>query len=44
MLFVLARRNESQRIFQIIEETDPHAFVSQCPVIGVYGLGFDQFK
>jgi len=44
MLFVLARRNESQRIFQIIEENDPHAFVSQCPVIGVYGLGFDQFK
>lgn len=44
MLFVLARQSESQRIFNIIDEVDPHAFVSQSAVIGVYGNGFDPFK
>jgi len=44
MLFVLAKRRESSRIFNIIKETDPHAFVSQSAVIGVYGKGFDPFK
>ncbi len=44
MLFVLARQNESSKIFQLIEQIDPHAFVSQSAVIGVYGLGFDAFK
>ena len=44
MLFVLARQSESQRIFSIIDEVDPHAFVSQSAVIGVYGNGFDPFK
>ena len=31
-------------IFRIINEIDPHAFVSQSAVIGVYGEGFDRFK
>lgn len=44
MLFVLARQNESSKIFQTIESIDPNAFVSQSAVIGVYGLGFDKFK
>lgn len=44
LLFVLARQNESAKIFQLIEEIDPTAFVSQSAVIGVYGLGFDRFK
>ena len=44
MLFVLARQNESRKIFQTIESIDPNAFVSQSAVIGVYGLGFDKFK
>lgn len=44
MLFVLARQKESSMIFSIINEIDPHAFVSQSAVIGVYGLGFDPFK
>lgn len=44
MLFVLAKRNESHKIFQLINEIDPHAFVSQSAVIGVYGEGFDKFK
>ena len=44
MLFVLAKRRQSDMIFRIINEVDPHAFVSQSAVIGVYGEGFDQFK
>ena len=44
MLFVLAKKRESNMIFRIINEVDPHAFVSQSAVIGVYGLGFDHFK
>ena len=44
MLFVLARQNESAKIFSIINDIDPAAFVSQSSVIGVYGLGFDKFK
>ena len=44
MLFVLAKKNESHKIFQLINEIDPNAFVSQSAVIGVYGEGFDQFK
>ena len=44
MLFVLARQRESQKIFRLIDEIDPTAFVSQSSVIGVYGEGFDRFK
>ena len=44
MLFVLARKTESDRIFQLIQYIDPAAFVSQSAVIGVYGEGFDRFK
>ena len=44
MLFVLAKRRQSDMIFRIINEVDSHAFVSQSAVIGVYGEGFDHFK
>ena len=44
MLFVLAKRRESAKIFQLIDEIDPTAFVSQSAVIGVYGEGFARFK
>ena len=44
MLFVLAKRRQSDMISRIINEVDPHAFVSQSAVIGVYGEGFDRFK
>lgn len=44
MLFVLAKRRQSEQIFRIINDIDPHAFVSQSAVIGVYGEGFDRFK
>ena len=44
MLFVLAKRRQSDVIFRIINDIDPSAFVSQSAVIGVYGEGFDRFK
>lgn len=44
MLFVLAKRRQSDLIFRIINEVDPSAFVSQSAVIGVYGEGFDHIK
>jgi len=44
MLFVLAKQNESAKIFELINSIDSEAFVSQSAVIGVYGEGFDRFK
>ncbi|MCH4148619.1 MAG: YitT family protein [Prevotella sp.] len=43
-LFVIAKKSESSMIFRLIEDIDPKAFVSQSSVIGVYGLGFDNFR
>ena len=44
MMFVLAKKSQSNTVFQIINDIDPNAFVSQSAVIGVYGEGFDRFK
>lgn len=44
MLFVIARRSESRGIFQVVNDIDPQAFVSQSAVSGVYGMGFDRIK
>lgn len=44
MLFVLAKKRQSDMIFRMINDVDPHAFVSQSAVIGVYGEGFDRFR
>ena len=44
ILVIMARRNESINIFRIINQIDPHAFVSQSNVVGVYGEGFDRIK
>lgn len=44
VLCILARKNESQYIFRLIKMIDPHAFVSQSSVIGVFGEGFDPIK
>ena len=41
---MLAKRTQSEQIVRIINDVDPHAFVSQSAVIGVYGEGFDRFK
>ncbi|MBR5297800.1 MAG: YitT family protein [Parabacteroides sp.] len=44
MMFVLAKRRQSNMIFQVIHDIDPTAFISQSAVIGVYGEGFDKLK
>ena len=44
MLFIIARRSEAHSIYQVIDEIDPNAFVSQGVVNGVYGIGFDRMK
>jgi uncharacterized membrane-anchored protein YitT (DUF2179 family) len=41
---VIARKNESIKIFKIVKEIDPNAFISQSSAIGVYGHGFDVIK
>ena len=42
MLFVKSR--ESTTILRLIKSIDPHAFISQSSVRGVYGKGFDPIK
>jgi uncharacterized membrane-anchored protein YitT (DUF2179 family) len=44
VITVIARKNESIRIFRIVKECDPNAFISQSSAIGVYGEGFDVIK
>jgi len=41
---VLARKNESAKIFKLVKLIDPNAFVSQSEVIGVYGQGFEKYE
>lgn len=38
---VLARKNESSKIFRLVRLIDPNAFVSQSQVAGVFGKGFE---
>lgn len=44
VITVLARKNESVKIFRLVKNIDPNAFVSQSSAIGVYGKGFDVMK
>lgn len=44
MLLVMCRKIESVTIYRIIKSTDPEALVTQGPVNGVYGKGFDTMK
>ncbi|MBQ7210406.1 MAG: YitT family protein [Paludibacteraceae bacterium] len=41
---VLARKSESGKIFKLVREIDPEAFISQSQTIGVFGKGFDSYK
>lgn len=41
VITVLAKKNESNRIFRLVHEIDPNAFISQSETIGVFGKGFD---
>ena len=40
VVMCIARKFESSRIFDVINEIDPNAFVSQSRVVGVFGNGF----
>lgn len=44
MLIVLARKYESQDVFNYIKRIDPYAMVSQSFCHGVFGEGFDKIK
>jgi len=44
VITVIARKNQSSKIFRIVKDIDPNAFISQSSVIGVYGKGFDVIK
>jgi uncharacterized membrane-anchored protein YitT (DUF2179 family) len=44
VITVIARKNESVKIFRIVKDIDPNAFISQSSAIGVYGEGFDIIK
>ena len=44
VLFVLAKKRESNNLFRLIKDIDPNAFVTQSNVKSVYGRGFDHIK
>ena len=44
VLMVIVRKNDTRQVHQIINETDPEAFISEASVMGVYGKGFDVIK
>lgn len=44
VLMVIVRKNDTKQVHQIINETDPEAFISEASVMGVYGKGFDVKK
>lgn len=44
MLIVLTRKYESQDVFNLINDIDPDALVSQTFCHGVFGEGFDKIK
>ena len=44
ILIVLARKYESQEVFNLVKHIDPVALVSQSFCQGVFGEGFDKIK
>ncbi len=44
VLLVMCRKIEAVTISRIIKSIDPHAFITQANVNGVYGKGFDELK
>lgn len=41
VITVLVRKNEALKVFKLVHEIDPNAFVSQSAAAGVYGAGFE---
>ncbi|MBR1719356.1 MAG: YitT family protein [Phocaeicola sp.] len=44
VVVVMAKKSQSLEIFRLVKDIDPHAFISQSNVVGVYGDGFDKLK
>ena len=44
VITTIARQHDSAKIFRIVREIDPAAFVSQSQVRGVFGEGFDRLN
>ncbi len=44
VLIIVIRKSEANKIYRIIKETDPHAFMSVSNVTGVFGEGFETIK
>lgn len=44
ILMVMCRKIEAVTISRIVKSIDPHAFLTQANVNGVYGKGFDELK
>lgn len=44
LVMLVVRKSEAQKIFRIVQEIDPNAFVSESPTRGVYGLGFESIR
>ncbi len=44
VLLIMAKKQESRRMFQLIKRIDPQAFVTMSNVEGVFGEGFDMIK
>lgn len=44
LIMLIARRSETPRIYKIVNEIDPTAFISEAPTRGVFGEGFESMK
>lgn len=44
IITVLARKSEASKIFRLVRQIDPEAFVSESQTQGVFGLGFENIK
>ena len=44
VLLVIARKVDKQTIMEIIQNSDPKAFISVAKVHGVYGKNFEKLK
>lgn len=44
VVVVVARKHDSPFILNLIREVDPHAFITEASVMGVFGQGFDQIR
>ena len=44
LILTVTRKREAPAMYRLVDEIDPHAFVTQSQVTGVYGNGFDRLK